>query len=90
MSRLDRKICEKYTRLWSAGRRPLVPNSSRQLYQMFVKKGMQKEDAFFAVLDHFNDQHWSDRNRYGEEIKYLKAEVDALRERIAKIEKEEA
>ena len=41
-----------------------MASESRQLYQMFIKKGMQKEDAFFAVFDHFNEQHWFDRNRY--------------------------
>jgi hypothetical protein len=45
---------------------------------MFIKKGMQKEDAFFATLDHFNAQHWSDRNRYHERIKTLEDEVAKL------------
>jgi hypothetical protein len=39
---------------------------------------MQKEDAFFAVLDHFNELHWHDRNRYSEEIKQLKERVATL------------
>jgi len=55
-----------------------VANESRQLYPMFIKKGMQKEDAFFATLDHFNAQHWSDRNRYHERIKTLEDEVAKL------------
>jgi hypothetical protein len=46
---------------------------------MFIKKGMQKEDAFFAVLDHFNDQHWHDRNRYHERIKTLEERVAELK-----------
>jgi hypothetical protein len=50
-----------------------MANQSRQLYQMFIKKGMQKEDAFLAVLDHFNDQHWQDRDQYHARIKELEA-----------------
>lgn len=46
---------------------------------MFIKKGLQKEDAFFAVLDTFNDQHWHDRNRYHERIKTLEAKVADLK-----------
>jgi hypothetical protein len=30
------------------------------------------------IIDHFNQQHWSDRNRYGEEIKQLKAKIAKL------------
>jgi hypothetical protein len=55
-----------------------MANNSRQLYQMFIKKGMQKEDAFFAVIDHFNDQHWHDRDRYHERIKQLESQVAKL------------
>jgi hypothetical protein len=58
-----------------------VDNQSRQLYQTFIKKGMQKDEAFFAVLDTFNDQHWSDRNRYHERIKKLETEVARLKSR---------
>jgi hypothetical protein len=55
-----------------------MANESLQLYQSFIRKGMQKQDAFFAVIDHFNDLHWHDRNRQGEEIKQLKARVAIL------------
>jgi hypothetical protein len=57
-----------------------MSNESRRLYQAFTLKGMSKEDAFFAVLDHFRDLHCFDRDRYAEETKQLKA-------RIAKLEK---
>ncbi|QEL14762.1 hypothetical protein [Limnoglobus roseus] len=30
-----------------------MTNSSRVLYQAFLKKGLSKEDAFFAVIDHY-------------------------------------
>ena len=56
-----------------------MANDSRHLYQMFIKKGMPKEDAFFAVLDHFNDLHWQDRNRYHERIKVLEADNARLK-----------
>lgn len=46
-------------------------NESRRLYLSFVQKGLSKEDAFFAVIDHFNDLHWHDRNRYHERIRRL-------------------
>jgi hypothetical protein len=55
-----------------------MANESRQLYQKFIRNGMQKEDALFAVIDHHNEQHWYDRNRYGEEIKRLKARIAKL------------
>ncbi len=58
-----------------------MANESRQLYQTFVKKGLSKEDAFFAVIDTFNDQHWHDRNRYHERIKALESEVHRLKTR---------
>lgn len=58
---------------------PRVANSSRQLYQAFIKRGMGKEDAFFAVLDHFNGLHWHDRDRYDERIKALEAENARLK-----------
>lgn len=45
-----------------------MANQSRQLYQKLLKQGMQKEDAFFAVLDHFNELHWHDRNRASERL----------------------
>ena len=50
----------------------VADNSSRQIYHRWVKDGMTKEDAFFAVIDHWNSLHFHDRNRYGEEIKKLK------------------
>jgi hypothetical protein len=63
-----------------------MANESRILYQGFIKKGMPKEDAFFAVLDHFNEQHWYDRNRYGEEIKRLSEEFMQLKARLSALE----
>ena len=59
----------------------MTDNPSRQLYQSFLKKGLQKEDAFLAVLDLFNAQHWNDRDRYHERIKTLEAEVHLLKAR---------
>ena len=53
-------------------------NESRQLYQSFLKKGLQKEDAFLAVLDTFNTQHWYDRDQYHDRIKELEAKVAEL------------
>lgn len=58
-------------------------NSSRQLYQKFLGQGMSKDAAFFAVLDHFNELHWHDRDRVTEENKRLK-------ERLDRLEKDEA
>jgi hypothetical protein len=60
-----------------------MANESRQLYQAFIKKGMPKEDAFFAVLDHFNDQHWEDRNRYHDRIKNLETDNAELKAKLA-------
>ena len=51
-----------------------MANESRRLYQSFVKRGMAKEDAFFAVLDHFNELHWHDRDRYDGRIRELERE----------------
>jgi hypothetical protein len=62
-----------------------MANESRQLYQVFIKKGMQKEDAFFAVLDHFNDQHWQDRNRYHERITALETDNSDLKDKFARL-----
>ncbi len=63
-----------------------MANSSRSLFDMFRKKGMPERDAFFAVMDHSNEQHWHDRNRYGDEVKRLTQENKALAERIEKLE----
>lgn len=54
-----------------------MANESRQLYHAFVKKGMPKEDAFFAVIDHFNTQHWHDRDRYDERIRRLESQMNS-------------
>lgn len=54
-------------------------SKSRDLYQTFIKKGMQKEDAFFAVLDTFNSQHWYDRDQYHERVKRLESEIFRLK-----------
>lgn len=51
-------------------------------FEVCKRKGMPDREAFFAVIDHFNSQHWHDRNRYGEEIKQLKAEIERLREQV--------
>jgi hypothetical protein len=55
-----------------------MANNARQLYQVYIKRGMMKEDTFFAIIDHFNELHWHDRNRYGEEIRTLKDRIAAL------------
>ena len=52
-----------------------MSNGARHRYQTFIKRGMPKEDAFFAVLDHFNEQHWLDRDRYHERIKQLEGQL---------------
>jgi hypothetical protein len=58
-----------------------MANEARQVYQSFLKKGLPKEEAFLAVLDLFNDQHWFDRNAYHERIKALESEVHRLKTR---------
>ena len=55
-----------------------MANSSADLYAMMLKKGMSKEQAFFAVLDHFHELHCFDRNRYDERIRKLEATVARL------------
>ncbi len=62
-----------------------MPNESRRLYHAFLLKGMKKEDAFFAVLDHFNEQHWQDRDRYHERIKVLETDNARLKDDLAKL-----
>lgn len=52
-------------------------NSSRELYRSFLKKGMAREDAFFAVLDHFNHLHFYDRNSQHERLKKLEEKAEA-------------
>ena len=49
---------------------------------MLRKQGMPDRDAMFAMVDHFNSQHWHDRDRYGQEIKQLKEQIERLREQI--------
>lgn len=48
-----------------------MANEARLLYQKLLKQGMPREEAFFAVIDHFNELHWHDRNRYDERLKKL-------------------
>lgn len=48
-------------------------SKSRVLYQKFIAQGMSKDAAFFAVIDHFNEQHWYDRDQHHERIKKLEA-----------------
>jgi hypothetical protein len=55
-----------------------MSNSSKQLFQSFVKKGMSDRDAIFAVIDHLNQLHWYDRDRYHERIKQLEDKLAAL------------
>ena len=55
-----------------------MSNDSRQLYQAFIKRGLQKEDAFFAVIDHFNSLHWHDRNGYHQRIKKMEEKLAEL------------
>jgi len=55
-----------------------MANDSRTLYQGFINRGVSKENSFFAVMDHQNELHYHDRNRYGEEIKQLKERVATL------------
>lgn len=57
-----------------------MQNSSKTLFQAFVKKGMTDRDAIFAVIDHWNTLHWDDRNRLTEENKRLK-------DRLARLDK---
>lgn len=59
-----------------------MASSSRMLFETFRKKGVGEREAFFQVIDHFNEQHWHDRNRYGEEIKALKQRVNELEQHI--------
>lgn len=54
-----------------------MANSSRELYRAFLKKGIPKEDAFFAVLDHYFDLWLADRDRYDERLKRLEEKPDA-------------
>lgn len=35
-----------------------------------------------GIIDMFNQQHWHDRDRYGEEIRKLRAEVTDLRRKL--------
>lgn len=51
-------------------------------FDMLRKQGMPDRDAMFAMVDHFNSQHWHDRDRYGQEIKQLKEQIERLREQI--------
>lgn len=60
-----------------------MANSSRSLFESFRAKGKAEREAFFAVIDHYNEQHWHDRNRYGEEIRKLKARIDELEQKKA-------
>jgi hypothetical protein len=42
------------------------------------------------VVDHWNALHWADRNRLTDEVKRLAEENKRLKERIDKLEKDEA
>lgn len=55
-----------------------MANSCKQLHRAFIKRGMTDRDAFYALIDHFNEQHWHDRNAYHKRIKELEAKVAAL------------
>jgi hypothetical protein len=57
-------------------------NDARTLYQGFIMRGVNKENAFFAIIDHFVEMNLHDRNRLNEEIKRLKS-------RIAKLESQD-
>lgn len=46
-------------------------NKSIELYRMNLKKGMPKEEAFFATLDHYFGLWLHDRNRYDERLRRL-------------------
>ncbi len=64
-----------------------MSNEARVLAKQFQsKEGMTAGDAICAVVDHFNLLHWQDRNRYGEEIKALKAQNDDLADRLSTLE----
>ena len=61
-------------------------NSSLELLKVALKqRGMTGPinpvaEEMCKIIDHYNEQHWHDRNRYAEENNQLKA-------RIAKLEK---
>lgn len=40
-----------------------------------------------GIIDHFNDLHWHDRNRYAEEIKAMKDELRRLKEKVSRLER---
>lgn len=60
--------------------------SSFNLYQSFLRKGLSKEQAFFALIDHHNHLHWSDRDRYGELVKKQADEINELKSRLFRLE----
>jgi hypothetical protein len=54
-----------------------MANDSKTLFQSFVKKGMTDREAFFAVIDHFNQQHFYDRNSQHERLTKLEEKAEA-------------
>lgn len=58
-------------------------SNARSAFEMFKSKGMNDREAMFAMIDHFNEQHWHDRNRYVDEIKNLKSRIEQLESRNA-------
>ena len=60
-------------------------NSSLELLKVALKRrGMTGPinpvaEEMCKIIDHYNDQHWHDRNRYG-------TEIDSLKTRIAQME----
>lgn len=56
-----------------------MASSSKMRFEMLRKQGMTDRDAMFAMIDHFNEQHWYDRDRYHARIKELETELAKLR-----------
>ena len=66
--------------------KPERPTGSQIMIDKFMKDGTTSGRAIAKTIDLYNDQHWYDRDRYGEMIRELKAENRELRERVAALE----
>ena len=60
-------------------------NSSLELLKAsLAKRGIKsgaispQAEEICKLIDHFNEQHWHDRNSYGAEIKRLKSRIAKL------------
>lgn len=65
---------------------PGKPTGSQIMIEKFMKEGITSGRSIAMTIDHFNDQHWYDRDRYGEMIRELKAENQELRSRLEILE----